>query len=305
MENSNKNKKFHSGFVAIVGRPNVGKSTFMNYVIGQKIAIMSNVPQTTRNKIQGIYTTDKEQIIFIDTPGIHKAHNKLGDFMVQSSLSTLNEVDAVMFMISANEERGAGDNFIIEHLKQIKKPVYLVINKIDLINPNKLLEIMDDYKDAVDWKEVVPISAIQGNNVSEFIDTLAAELPEGPQYYPDDQVTDHPERFIAAELIREKVLMLTRQEVPHSVAVVIESLKRQDKRKIHIQATIIVDRPTQKGIIIGHGGQMLKKIGTLAREDIERLLGDKVYLELRVKVSEGWRDKQSLLQSYGYRKDNY
>lgn len=305
MENSNKNKKFHSGFVAIVGRPNVGKSTFMNYVIGQKIAIMSNVPQTTRNKIQGIYTTDKEQIIFIDTPGIHKAHNKLGDFMVQSSLSTLNEVDAVMFMISANEERGAGDNFIIEHLKQIKKPVYLVINKIDLINPNKLLEIMDDYKDSVDWKEVVPISAIQGNNVSEFIDTLAAELPEGPQYYPDDQVTDHPERFIAAELIREKVLMLTRQEVPHSVAVVIESLKRQDKRKIHIQATIIVDRPTQKGIIIGHGGQMLKKIGTLAREDIERLLGDKVYLELWVKVSEGWRDKQSLLQSYGYRKDNY
>ncbi|GEN94989.1 GTPase Era [Pediococcus ethanolidurans] len=299
------NKKFHSGFVAIVGRPNVGKSTFMNYVIGQKIAIMSNVPQTTRNKIQGIYTTDKEQIIFIDTPGIHKAHNKLGDFMVQSSLSTLNEVDAVMFMISANEERGAGDDFIIERLKQIKKPVYLIINKIDLINPNKLLEIMDNYKDALNWKEVIPISATQGNNVSELIDTLAAELPEGPKYYPDDQVTDHPERFIVAELIREKVLMLTRQEVPHSVAVVIESLKRQDKRKIHIQATIIVDRPTQKGIIIGHGGQMLKKIGTLAREDIERLLGDKVYLELWVKVSEGWRDKQSLLQSYGYRKDNY
>ncbi|GEL14444.1 GTPase Era [Pediococcus cellicola] len=303
MENSN--KSFHSGFVAIVGRPNVGKSTFMNYVIGQKIAIMSNVPQTTRNKIQGIYTTSKEQIIFIDTPGIHKAHNKLGDFMVQSSLSTLNEVDAIMFMISANEERGAGDNFIIEHLKQTKKPVYLVINKIDLINPNKLLEIMDDYKDALNWKEVVPISATQGNNVSELIDTLADELPEGPQYYPDDQVTDHPERFIVAELIREKVLMLTRQEVPHSVAVVIDSLKRQDKRKIHVQATIIVDRPTQKGIIIGHGGQMLKKIGTLAREDIERLLGDKVYLELWVKVSEGWRDKQSLLQSYGYRKDNY
>ncbi|KRN82559.1 GTPase [Pediococcus ethanolidurans] len=291
--------------MAIVGRPNVGKSTFMNYVIGQKIAIMSNVPQTTRNKIQGIYTTDKEQIIFIDTPGIHKAHNKLGDFMVQSSLSTLNEVDAVMFMISANEERGAGDDFIIERLKQIKKPVYLIINKIDLINPNKLLEIMDNYKDALNWKEVIPISATQGNNVSELIDTLAAELPEGPKYYPDDQVTDHPERFIVAELIREKVLMLTRQEVPHSVAVVIESLKRQDKRKIHIQATIIVDRPTQKGIIIGHGGQMLKKIGTLAREDIERLLGDKVYLELWVKVSEGWRDKQSLLQSYGYRKDNY
>lgn len=302
MENSS--NKFRSGFVAIVGRPNVGKSTFMNYVIGQKIAIMSNVPQTTRNKIRGIYTTDKEQIIFIDTPGIHKSHNKLGDYMVQSSLSTLNEVDTIMFMVAANEERGAGDNFIIEHLKQVKKPVYLIINKIDLINPNKMLQIMDTYKDALDWKEVVPISATQGNNVSEFMDTLSEQLPEGPKYYPDDQVTDHPERFIVAELIREKILMLTRQEVPHSVAVVIDSLKRQDKRKIHIQATIIVDRPTQKGIIIGHGGQMLKKIGTLAREDIERLLGDQVYLELWVKVSEGWRDKQSLLQSYGYRKDN-
>ncbi|AVK99936.1 GTPase Era [Pediococcus inopinatus] len=302
MENSS--SKFRSGFVAIVGRPNVGKSTFMNYVIGQKIAIMSNVPQTTRNKIRGIYTTDEEQIIFIDTPGIHKAHNKLGDYMVQSSLSTLNEVDAIMFMVAANEERGAGDNFIIEHLKQVNKPVYLIINKIDLINPNKMLEIMDTYKDALDWKEVVPISATQGNNVSELMDTLSKQLPEGPQYYPEDQVTDHPERFIVAELIREKVLMLTRQEVPHSVAVVIDSLKRQDKRKIHVQATIIVDRPTQKGIVIGHGGQMLKKIGTLAREDIERLLGDQVYLELWVKVSEGWRDKQSLLQSYGYRKDN-
>lgn len=290
--------------MAIVGRPNVGKSTFMNYVIGQKIAIMSNVPQTTRNKIRGIYTTDEEQIIFIDTPGIHKAHNKLGDYMVQSSLSTLNEVDAIMFMVAANEERGAGDNFIIEHLKQVNKPVYLIINKIDLINPNKMLEIMDTYKDALDWKEVVPISATQGNNVSELMDTLSKQLPEGPQYYPEDQVTDHPERFIVAELIREKVLMLTRQEVPHSVAVVMDSLKRQDKRKIHVQATIIVDRPTQKGIVIGHGGQMLKKIGTLAREDIERLLGDQVYLELWVKVSEGWRDKQSLLQSYGYRKDN-
>ena len=290
--------------MAIVGRPNVGKSTFMNYVIGQKIAIMSNVPQTTRNKIRGIYTTDEEQIIFIDTPGIHKAHNKLGDYMVQSSLSTLNEVDAIMFMVAANEERGAGDNFIIEHLKQVNKPVYLIINKIYLINPNKMLEIMDTYKDALDWKDVVPISATQGNNVSELMDTLSKQLPEGPQYYPEDQVTDHPERFIVAELIREKVLMLTRQEVPHSVAVVIDSLKRQDKRKIHVQATIIVDRPTQKGIVIGHGGQMLKKIGTLAREDIERLLGDQVYLELWVKVSEGWRDKQSLLQSYGYRKDN-
>lgn len=299
------NMAFHSGFVAIIGRPNVGKSTLLNRIVGQKVAIMSDKAQTTRNRIQGIYTTSDTQMVFIDTPGIHKPHSRLGDFMVKSALSTLGEVDAVLFMINADERRGAGDNFIIDRLKNVKKPIYLVINKIDQVHPDHLLEIMDQYKDALPWKEVYPISALEGNNVDELIATLKAQLPEGPQYYPSDQITDHPERFIISELIREKVLELTRQEVPHSTAVVIDSIKRQDEEKIHVQATIIIERSSQKGIIIGKGGSMLKKIGSMARKDIENLLGDKVYLELWVKVQENWKDRQDLLASYGYRSDDY
>ncbi|AVK63107.1 GTPase Era [Lactobacillus sp. CBA3606] len=298
-------KDFHSGFVAIIGRPNVGKSTLLNRVVGQKVAIMSDKAQTTRNRIQGIYTTDDTQMVFIDTPGIHKPQSRLGDFMVKSALSTLGEVDAVLFMINADERRGAGDNFIIDRLKTVKKPIYLVINKIDQIYPDHLLEIMDQYKDALDWADVYPISALEGNNVNELVTTLKQKLPVGPQYYPADQVTDHPERFIISELIREKVLDLTRQEVPHSTAVVIESIKRQDEEKIHIQATIIIERSSQKGIIIGKGGSMLKRIGSMARRDIENLLGDKVYLELWVKVQENWKDRENLLASYGYRQDDY
>jgi len=296
---------FHSGFVAIIGRPNVGKSTLLNRIVGQKVAIMSDKAQTTRNRIQGIYTTDDSQMVFIDTPGIHKPHSRLGDFMVKSALSTLGEVDAIIFMINADERRGAGDNFIIDRLKEVKKPIYLVINKIDQIHPDHLLEIMDQYKDAIKWEDIYPISALEGNNVPELLATLQAKLPVGPQYYPSDQVTDHPERFIISELIREKVLELTRQEVPHSTAVVIDSIKRQDEEKVHIQATIIIERSSQKGIIIGKGGSMLKKIGSLARRDIERLLGDKVYLELWVKVQENWKDRENLLASYGYRQDDY
>ncbi|WP_318766050.1 GTPase Era [Lactiplantibacillus carotarum] len=299
------NTAFHSGFVAIIGRPNVGKSTLLNRIVGQKVAIMSDKAQTTRNRIQGIYTTSDTQMVFIDTPGIHKPHSRLGDFMVKSALSTLGEVDAVLFMINTDERRGAGDNFIIDRLKNVKKPIYLVINKIDQVHPDHLLEIMDQYKDALPWKEVYPISALEGNNVDELIATLKAQLPEGPQYYPSDQITDHPERFIISELIREKVLELTRQEVPHSTAVVIDSIKRQDEEKIHVQATIIIERSSQKGIIIGKGGSMLKKIGSMARKDIENLLGDKVYLELWVKVQENWKDRQDLLASYGYRSDDY
>jgi len=298
-------KAFHSGFVAIIGRPNVGKSTLLNRVVGQKVAIMSDKAQTTRNRIQGIYTTDDTQMVFIDTPGIHKPHSRLGDFMVKSALSTLGEVDAVLFMINADERRGAGDNFIIDRLKNVKQPIYLVINKIDQVHPDHLLEIIDQYKDALPWKEVYPISALEGNNVDELLSTLKTQLPEGPQYYPSDQITDHPERFIISELIREKVLDLTRQEVPHSTAVVIDSIKRQDEEKIHVQATIIIERSSQKGIIIGKGGSMLKKIGSMARRDIELLLGDKVYLELWVKVQENWKDRQDLLASYGYRSDDY
>ena len=296
---------FHSGFVAILGRPNVGKSTFLNQVIGQKIAIMSDKAQTTRNKIQGIYTDDQAQIVFIDTPGIHKPHSRLGDFMVESALSTLNEVDAILFMVNATQKRGRGDDFIIERLKNVKKPIYLVINKIDQIHPDKLLEIMDDYRQTLDYAEVFPISALQGNNCPELVASLIETLPVGPQFYPADMVTDHPERFIAGELIREKVLELTREEVPHSVAVVVDRISRSDEEKVQVQATIIVERNSQKGIIIGKGGKMLKNIGVEARKDIELMLGDKVYLEWWVKVMPNWKDRQIDLRSLGYKQDDY
>jgi len=298
------NPNYKSGFVAIVGRPNVGKSTFLNRVIGQKIAIMSNTAQTTRNKIQGIYTTDESQIVFIDTPGVHKPKSKLGDYMVKSAMSALNEVDAVLFMVNATEKRGAGDNFIIDRLKDVKAPVYLLINKIDQVHPDDLLPVMEQYQTALPWQAVYPISALEGNNVDDLLPGLVDQMPNGPQYYPADQVTDHPERFVVSELIREKIFMLTREEVPHSVAVEIESMKQKDEDHVHIEATIIVERPTQKGIMIGKGGSMLKKIGTMARQDIEHLLGSKVYLQLWVKVQPNWRDKSTLLKSYGYRKDD-
>lgn len=294
-----------SGFVAIVGRPNVGKSTLLNRIVGQKIAIMSDKAQTTRNKIQGVYTTSEAQIIFIDTPGIHKPKHRLGDFMVETAYSALKEVDAVLFMISADEKRGRGDDFIMERLKTSKTPVFLVINKIDKVHPDDLLGIIEDYTSQMDFAEVVPISATEGNNFDTLMKTLIEQIPAGPQYFPDDQITDHPEYFIVSELVREKVLLLTRDEVPHSVAVVVDSMKRNENDKVHIQATIIVERNSQKGIIIGKGGKMLKDIGTKARRDIEQLLGDKVFLELWVKVQKDWRDKKTYLQDYGYRPDDY
>ncbi|QBO37323.1 GTPase Era [Periweissella cryptocerci] len=299
---------FKSGFVAIVGRPNVGKSTLMNHIVGEKIAIMSNKAQTTRNKIQGIYTTDEEQIVFIDTPGIHKPQNSLGDFMVKSALSALHEADAIWFVVNADEERGRGDDFIIERLKDVKTtPVYLVINKIDLVHPNELLDIIATYQgiEGMEWAEVFPISAKTGANVQELIDNVAGKLEAGPQYFPADQITDHPERFVIGELIREKVLQLTSQEVPHSVAVVIEKIERESDEKIQIQATIVVDRPGQKSIIIGKQGAVIKQIGIRARKDIERLLGDRVNLTTWVKVEERWRDKPQALQSYGYSAEDY
>ncbi|MGM0215212.1 GTPase Era [Enterococcus sp. AZ109] len=294
-----------SGFVAIVGRPNVGKSTLLNRIVGQKIAIMSDKAQTTRNKIQGVYTTDEAQLVFIDTPGIHKPKHRLGDYMVEAAYSALREVDAIMFMISADQKRGPGDNFILERLKNQKVPVYLLINKIDKIHPDELFSIIDDYRQVMEFKEIIPISATEGNNVEHMMDILVEQMPEGPQYFPEDQVTDHPEYFIVSELIREKLLQLTRDEVPHSVAVVTDSMKRDENDKVHIQATIIVERTSQKGIVIGKGGKMLKTVGTQARKDIERLLGDKVFLELWVKVQKDWRDKKTYLQDYGYRNDDY
>ncbi|WP_171333269.1 GTPase Era [Enterococcus cecorum] len=294
-----------SGFVAIVGRPNVGKSTLLNRIVGQKIAIMSDKAQTTRNKIQGVYTTDTTQIVFIDTPGIHKPKHRLGDYMVEAAYSALHEVEVVLFMVAADQKRGKGDDMIIERLKKLNVPVYLVINKIDKIHPNDLLEQIDDFKSQMDFAQIIPISATQGNNFETLMNELEANMPAGPQYFPEDQITDHPEYFVVSELIREKILQLTRDEVPHSVAVVIDSMKRKPDEKVQIQATIIIERDSQKGIIIGKGGAMLKKIGTQARKDIEKLLGDKVFLELWVKVQKDWRDKQVYLTDFGYRKEDY
>ena len=272
---------FKSGFVAILGRPNVGKSTFLNHVMGQKIAIMSDKAQTTRNKIMGIYTTDTEQIVFIDTPGIHKPKTALGDFMVESAYSTLREVETVLFMVPADEKRGK-------------------------VHPDQLLEQIDDFRSQMDFKEIVPISALQGNNVETLLNILKDNLEEGFQYFPEDQITDHPERFLVSEMIREKILKLTEQEVPHSVAVIVDSMKRDPETdKVHIRATIMVERDSQKGIIIGKKGAMLKKIGKMARRDIEIMLGDKVYLETWVKVKKNWRDKKLDLADFGYNEKEY
>ncbi|WP_353949441.1 GTPase Era [Sporolactobacillus sp. Y61] len=294
-------KTFKSGFVAIVGRPNVGKSTLLNRVLGQKIAIMSDKAQTTRNKIRGIYTTDEEQVIFIDTPGIHKPKHRLGEVMTSLALDTLNEADLILFLIDAEQGYGRGDQFIIDFLKKTESPVFLLVNKIDKVHPDDLLPLIDRYRQLYTFSEVIPLSALQGQNVSALLGQIKAYLPEGPKYYPEDQVTDHPERFIAAELIREKILQMTRDEVPHSVAVIIDKMKRKPGRNLtDVQATIMVERPSQKGIIIGRAGSMLKKIGTLARKEIEAMLGSRVFLELWVKVDKNWRDKDEELKNFGY-----
>ncbi|WP_332690929.1 GTPase Era [Halalkalibacter lacteus] len=299
-------KGFKSGFVSIIGRPNVGKSTLLNHVIGQKIAIMSDKPQTTRNKIQGVYTSNESQIVFIDTPGIHKPKHKLGDFMMKVAQNTLREVDLVLYVVDAAEVFGSGEEFIIERLENTSTPVFLVINKIDKIQPDKLLAVIDTYRTKYDFKEVIPISALQGNNVPTLMEQITKYLEEGPQYYPSDQVTDHPERFVVGELIREKVLHLTREEVPHSVAVNIEQMKKRESNEtVYIGATIIVERSSQKGIIIGKQGSMLKEVGKRARTDIESLLGSKVFLELWVKVQKDWRNKPAHLRDFGFREDEY
>ncbi|WP_112181344.1 MULTISPECIES: GTPase Era [Paraliobacillus] len=298
-------KAYQSGFITIVGRPNVGKSTFMNRVIGQKIAIMSDKAQTTRNTIQGVLTEPDAQFVFIDTPGIHKPKHRLGDFMVKIAQNTLSGVDIVLFMINAEEGFGAGDKYIIDRLENVESPVFLIINKIDKVHPDELFLLIDKYKDKYDFAEIVPISALEGNNVDHMISVLKSYLPEGPQYYPEDQVTDHPERFIISELIREKALELTREEIPHSIAVVIEDIIEKDDEKLRIQAVIVTERSTQKGIIIGKQGSMLKQIGKKARIDIETLLGTKVYLELWVKVQKDWRNRPQSLKEYGFSQDDY
>jgi GTP-binding protein Era len=298
---SQKEKSFKSGFVSIIGRPNVGKSTLMNQIIGQKIAIMSDKPQTTRNKIHGVYSTEHGQIVFLDTPGIHKPTSKLGDYMMKVAQGTLGEVDAILFLIDVAEGIGGGDRFIIEQLKNVKTPVILVLNKIDQVHPEALLPIIVQYKDLYNFAEIVPISALSGNNVTTLLDQIVRYLPEGPQYYPADQVTDHPEQFVCAELIREKILHLTREEIPHSIAVQIEDMKVQDNGLVRISAVIYVERDSQKGIIIGKQGALLKEIGQKARHDIEALLGSKTFLELWVKVKKDWRNQERVLKDLGFR----
>lgn len=293
-------KLFKSGFVAIIGRPNVGKSTLMNQVIGQKIAIMSDKPQTTRNKIHGVYTTPDSQVVFLDTPGIHKRQSKLGDYMNQTALGTLGEVEAVLFLVDASEGIGGGDRFIAEQLSKIKTPVMLVMNKIDKIEPPALLPLIEEYRKLHDFAEIVPISAKLGSNVDTLLDQIQKYLPPGPQYYPEDQVTDHPEQFVCAELIREKILHMTREEVPHSIAVTIEDMRKEENGTVYISAVIFVERDSQKGIIIGKQGALLKEVGKQARQDIQRLLGSKIFLELWVKVKKDWRNQERVLRDLGF-----
>ncbi len=296
---------FKSGFVAIIGRPNVGKSTFMNKVLGQKVAIMSDKAQTTRNKVQGVLTTEQSQIIFIDTPGIHKPKHVLGDYMMKIAKNTLREVDAILFMVNVEESLGRGDEFIIELLKSNKTPIFLVLNKIDKIHPDQLIKEIEKYKDLLPFAEVVPISALQGNNVDRLVEVIEGYMPEGPMYYPKDTISDHPEEFIVAELIREKALHLTSQEIPHAFGVQVEKMTRVSDDQVDIEATIYIERDSQKGIIIGKKGSMLKQIGQNARKDIEMLLGSKVYLELWVKVQKDWRNKPNFIRQIGYREDEY
>ena len=291
-----------SGFVTLIGRPNVGKSTLMNYLVGQKIAITSKKPQTTRNRIQTVLTTEEGQIVFVDTPGIHKAKNKLGEYMVNVARQTLNEVDVILWLVEPTTFIGAGEQHIIERLKKVNTPVILVINKIDSVKKEEILKAIAAYKDQMEFAEIVPVSARSGENTGELLKTVMKYLPYGPQYYDEDTVTDQPERQIVAELIREKALHCLEDEIPHGIAVTIESMKRKGK-VTHIEATIICERDSHKGIIIGKQGNMLKKIGSTARYEIEKMLECQVNLKLWVKVKKDWRDSEYLMKNFGYREE--
>lgn len=294
---------FKSGFVAIIGRPNVGKSTLMNRLIGQKIAITSNKAQTTRNRIQTVYTDDNGQIVFLDTPGINRAKNKLGEYMMNVAHGTLSEVDAVMWIVEPTTFIGAGERHIIEVLGKVKVPVILVINKTDTVEEKAVFEAIDTYKSVYDFTDIVPVSALKGKNTNELIKTIMKLLPYGPMFYDEDTVTDQPERQIVAELIREQALRQLDKEIPHGIAVVIDRMKERDDGIFDIEATIICERDSHKGIIIGKQGKMLKSIGTKARISMENLLAAKVNLKLWVKVKKDWRDSDTLIKNYGYRAD--
>ena len=298
-------KNVKSGFVTLIGRPNVGKSTLMNRMIGQKIAITSNKPQTTRNRIQTVHTDERGQIVFVDTPGIHKAKNKLGEYMVGAAEKTIGEVDVVCWLVEPTTYIGAGEKHIIERLKKVKAPIILVINKVDTIKKEEILPVIDCYRKELDFQEIIPVSARSGANVDELIDTIYKYLPYGPMFYDEDTITDQPMRQIVAELIREKALHALNEEIPHGIAVVIDSMKERKSQKgiiTDIQATIICERDSHKGIIIGKGGEMLKKIGANARYEIEKQLDTKVNLQLWVKVKKEWRDSDVLIKNFGYDK---
>ena len=290
-----------SGFVALIGRPNVGKSTLMNHIIGQKIAITSNKPQTTRNKIQTVYTDERGQIIFLDTPGIHKAKNKLGEYMVNVAERTLKDVDVILWLVEASDYIGAGEQHILEVLSEIKKPVILAINKMDALkNQDEVLLIMEKFSKLRDFTEIVPVSALKGVNMGELLKVLYQHLPEGPLYYDEDTVTDQPMRQIAAELIREKALRLLKDEIPHGIAVEIDKMSTRKGGLTDIEATIVCERDSHKGIVIGKGGAMLKRIGTAARKDIEDMMEGQVNLKLWVKVRKEWRDSDIQMKNFGY-----
>ncbi|MGI6566257.1 MAG: GTPase Era [Firmicutes bacterium] len=300
---------FRSGFVAVVGRPNVGKSTMMNSLVGQKVAIVSDKPQTTRNRIHCILTRSDAQIVFLDTPGIHKPLHKLGEYMVKTALRTLNEVDAVVFVVDASDSPGRGDEFVAAQLQKVDAPVILAANKVDLwqgtVGEEEQQAILAAYAALGSFHTVLPVSAIDGSGLVELVDTVIEQLPEGPKYYPDDWITDHPEQFVMAELIREKVLLLTREEIPHATAVIVDKVEaREDRDLVDVWATIYVERRSQKGIVIGRGGSMLKDVGKLARQDIEALLGSQVNLQLWVKVKDDWRERAGTLSDFGYTLDS-
>ncbi len=315
-----KEAPFRSGFCSIVGRPNVGKSTLLNAFVEAKLAIMSDKPQTTRNRILGVYNRPDAQVVFLDTPGIHKPRHRLGEYMNKVAIGTIPEVDVVLFVVDGSApEPGEGDKYVADVVARSGRPAILVVNKMDRVKRGDWYEVMDAYKalgdpqvrsedpepdsPAIEWIDIVPVSALENTNIDPLLDLIVEQMEEGPKYYPDDMITDQPERFVIAEFIREKILHLTREEIPHSVAVEVEQLQRRESGTVYVSASIYVERDSQKGIIIGKRGSMLKEIGARARREIEEMLGSKIYLELFVKVREDWRNRESVLRSLGYREE--
>jgi len=296
-------QKFSSGYVAIIGRPNVGKSTLLNRILGQKIAITSNKPQTTRNRILGIHNFPGGQALFVDTPGIHKAKGKLNRFMVDQAVGACADVDLILFLVEADDSPGGGDEYILKLLDKSRSPVFLIINKIDLVKPPKLLRLIQQYSERFEFAQVIPLSAKSGNGVPDMLQAIEPYLPQGPQYYPDDMLTDQPERFIVAELVREKIMRRTSEEIPYGVGVQVDSFEEKpEKNLVVIQATIHVERDSHKKIIVGKGGHMIRTVGQEARKDIERMLGTRVFLELFVRVDKDWSQSERMLRELGYSK---